>query len=372
MTERRWVVIGGGGTAGHVLPAIAVAQALVADGCPVHAIEFVGSERGLETRLVPEAGFSLTTVPGRGFTRAPSFANVKSAVSLGAGSVQGIGIVRRLRPAVVLSVGGYAAFPAVLGARLASVPLVVLESNAVPGAVNRFAARFATACAVSYDTSLPKSVLTGNPVRREILSVDRSPEGRLSARKALGLSPERHVVAAFGGSLGSRRINQATVELVNRWRGRGDIAVFHVVGSRDWLTHKDSVKAEALQYRPVEYEAHMETVYQAADVVVCRAGGTTVAELAVTGVPALFVPLPTSPGDHQSRNAAALVATGGARVVPDDACNGERLAIELELLLDDPIRLTTMSECIRSVGRPHASQAVAKLLIEKASRGWEA
>ena len=280
-----WALIAGGGTAGHTLPGIAVARALVAAGHPAESIHFVGSERGSETRLVPEAGFTLTALPGRGIQRKLTFANVGAVVGLVRAFGQALALVRRRRPSVVVALGGYASVACAMAAVLHRIPIVVAEQNAVPGAANRLVARFARASAVTFPgTDLPRAVVTGNPVRPEVLAVDRDRD-RGPARARLGLPDDRVVVVAFGGSLGARRINRAVTGVVERWAGRTDLAVRHVVGERDWddgtARGEERNGASGILYRPVRYEDDMPTTLAAADVVVARAGATTVAELAV-------------------------------------------------------------------------------------------
>lgn len=366
-----YAVIAGGGTAGHVLPGLAIARALVARGHAVDDVHLVGSERGLEATLVPEAGFPLTLLPGRGVERRVSLAAVRSVLEILVAVVRAIGVVRRLRPRVVIVLGGYASVPCTVAAVLWRVPIVVAEQNARAGAANRLAGRFAKACAVPFpDTDLPRSVVTGNPVRDEILAIDRV-AGRSAARAELGLPDDRLVLAVFSGSLGSRTINRATVGLAARWRHRTDLAVRHVVGKRDWdeITGSLPDLAEAgLVYQPVPYEDRMDLLLAAADVALCRAGGTTVAELADVGVPAVLVPLPIAPRDHQTANARPLVAAGGAILVPDDELDEDRLEAVLAPLLDDPARLAKMGVAAAGLARPDAADAVAALAEEHARR----
>nr|MDQ3570102.1 UDP-N-acetylglucosamine--N-acetylmuramyl-(pentapeptide) pyrophosphoryl-undecaprenol N-acetylglucosamine transferase [Actinomycetota bacterium] len=343
-----WAVVAGGGTAGHVLPALAAAHALVARGHSADDIRFVGSSRGLEARLVPEAGFNITLLPGRGVVRRLSPANVGAVLGLSSAVAQAVRLMARWRPAVVLAVGGYASVPCAMAAALLRVPLVLHDQNAVPGLANRLAGRFARASAVSFEgTPLPRAVVTGNPVRSEVLAVDRSPGGREAARVGLDLPRTGAVVAVFGGSLGARRINEAVAALVEDWAPRVEVTVYHVVGSRDWATRDWGARTRDARgrqpgsgsgppragYRAVQYEQRMPVLLAAADVAVCRAGGTSVAELAAVGLPAVLVPLPSAPGDHQSANAAALVRRGAAVVVPDEELGPGRLLAELEPLL---------------------------------------
>lgn len=370
--DRVWALVAGGGTAGHVLPAVAAAQALVARGRPAATIHFVGSSRGPEATLVPEAGHTITLLPGRGIARRLTPDNLGAVAGLLRAMARALVLTARRRPAVVLSVGGYASVPCAAAAVALRVPLVLHEQNAVPGLANRLAGRFARASAVSFEgTPLPRAVLTGNPVRAEVAAVDRSPAGRTAARLALGLASDAAVIAVFGGSLGARRINEATFGLVEAWNDRSGVAVCHAVGARDWAGVAGRLPAPpagGLRYEPVEYEHRMPLLYAAADIVVGRAGGTTVAELAAAGVPAVLVPLPGAPNDHQTANAMALVRAGAAVVVPDGDLTAARLKDELEALLVDPGRLAAMGEAGRRIARPDAADRVADLVERHARR----
>lgn len=367
--ERTYVLLAGGGTAGHVLPGLAVAQALEARGHDPSTIRFVGSERGLERSLVPHAGFDVTLLPGRGIQRRLTPANIVAIWGLLQAIVKGVGLVRRLRPSVVVVLGGYASVACAVGAVLWRVPIVVVEQNARAGAANRLAGRFAKVCAVPFaETDLPNAVVTGNPVRPEVLSVDRT-RGRDRARDDLGIDRRRVLVAVVTGSLGSRRVNEAVLAATVMWSGRTDLAIHHVVGSRDWdRVRRMLPTTKGLQYRAVRYEDHMATVLAAADLVIGRAGGTTVAELAEVGVAGLLVPLPGSPRDHQTANAAALVRVGGAIAVPDEELTGDRLVAEVTPLIDDPARLAAMGDAARTLAHPDAAERVADLVEEHARR----
>jgi UDP-N-acetylglucosamine--N-acetylmuramyl-(pentapeptide) pyrophosphoryl-undecaprenol N-acetylglucosamine transferase len=360
-----YALVAGGGTAGHVLPGLAVARALVARGHDPASIHFVGSERGLEASLVPAAGFGLTVLPGRGIQRRLTLQNVAAVWGLLRAVAKGIGLVRRRRPAVVLVLGGYASVACVIGAVLWRVPIVVAEQNARAGAANRLAGFFAKAAAVPFaETDLPRKVVTGNPVRAEVLAIDRVAD-RAPARAALDLPLDRTVVAVVTGSLGARKVNQAVRAAVPAWADRSDLAIRHVIGSRDF----DAMSADApelpdggLLYQQVRYEDRMDLLLAAADLLVGRAGGTTVAELAEVGLPGLLVPLPIAPRDHQTANAAALVRAGAAILVPDGELDGDRVVRELQPLLDEPERLVAMGAAARSLARPDAADRVADLV----------
>jgi UDP-N-acetylglucosamine:LPS N-acetylglucosamine transferase len=298
--------------------------------------------------------------------------NLGALAGLGVGCLRALSLVSRARPAVVVSVGGYASLPAALSAVVLGVPLVLVNVDAVPGAANRLLGRFARASAVGWEgTPLPRSVVTGTPVRPEIAAVKRSHEEQRSARTELGLPPGRLTVAAFGGSLGARRINRAVTELAGLWSERDDTSIYHVVGRRDWdeSVENEGVGGErsgegraGLCYRRVPYEDRMPLVYGAADVVVCRAGAMTVAELAVAGVPAILVPLPGAPGDHQSANARVLERVGAAVLMPDPTCDGDRLSRVLGELFGDPGRLESMGKAAGNLGRTDAADAGAAVV----------
>jgi len=368
MDERSWVVIAGGGTAGHLLPGLAVARALVARGHDASSIHFVGSDRGVEARLVPDAGFTLDELPGRGIQRRLTAANVGAAIGILRAVARASLIVRRRRPAVVVVLGGYASLGCGLGAVMSRVPLVLLEQNVRAGAVNRVLRWSAAAAAVSFDgTDLRRAVTTGNPLRPEITAAAAHPD-RDAARRALGLVTDRQVLAVFSGSLGSRRINDAARGLVERWADRSDLAVYHVIGRRDWASFRAAAPEpapEGLLYRCVEYEDRMDLLLQAADLAVSRAGGT-VAELAAFGLPAVLVPLPIAPRDHQTANAQVLVDAGAAVLVPDQECTSDRLLGEVGALLADGERLGSMSRAMAGQAHVDAADAVAALVEAQA------
>jgi UDP-N-acetylglucosamine:LPS N-acetylglucosamine transferase len=288
-------------------------------------------------------------------------------VGLVRAAVQAFGLVRRRRPSVVLALGGFASAAVSVAAVLWRVPLVVADQNARAGAANRLVGRFAAACAVPFpETDLPGAVVTGNPVREEILAV-AAERDRDGARRELGLPVDRVLLVAFAGSLGARRLNRAIEGAVGTWSDREDLAVYHVVGARDW-DDRPALEPAGLDYRAVRYESRMQLALAAADLVVCRSGGTTVAELAVIGVPSILVPLPIATRDHQTANAGPLVRAGAAVLVPDDQLDATRLVAEVDrLLAGGPSGLRGMADAARALGRPDAAHAVADL-VESAAR----
>ncbi len=365
-----WALVAGGGTAGHLLPGLSVARALVASGREPASIRFVGARRGPEAHLVPAEGFAVDLLPGRGIQRRLTMANVAAGADLFRALSQGIGIVRRYRPDVVVALGGYASFACGVGAVLARVPLVLLEQNKKAGAVNRVLRRFARASAVSFaGTDLPRATVTGNPLRPEIRAIAEHPDP-VGSRAALDLAPEATVIAVFAGSLGSRRINEAVRGLVERWGERSELVIRHVVGRGGYDAYMAGAPVPpvgGLTYQVLAYEDRMHLMLDAADVAVTRSGGS-VFELMAAGLPAVLVPLPIATRDHQMANALAVADAGGAVVVPDGELDSDRLARELDALLGEPGRLAAMSAAMRAAATVDAAEQVATL-VEEVARG---
>lgn len=352
------VLISGGGTGGHVFPAVALADELVARGYPRSSIRFVGAARGLEATAVPAAGYEVDLLPGRGLERSSSPAailrNLRTAFDTVVAFARAWALVGRLRPRIVVGVGGYASLPALIAARARRIPAVVHEADARPGLANRIAVRFGARAAVTLPgTPLPGAVVTGNPVRPAIAAVVRAP-----------VAPPR--IAVVGGSLGARSINRAVLGLYDRWRDRTDLTIHHVTGTRDYEGCRTMLAGlrtagDRLSYSLVPFEEHMEVVYSETRLVVSRSGGMT-AELTTVGMPSVLVPLPGAPGDHQAANAEALVAAGAAVVIPDPELDPARLATEVDGLLADPARLDAMGAVALALGRPDAAARFADLV----------
>jgi UDP-N-acetylglucosamine--N-acetylmuramyl-(pentapeptide) pyrophosphoryl-undecaprenol N-acetylglucosamine transferase len=360
-------MIAGGGTAGHVLPALAIAETLADQGHPPETIRLVGAQRGMETRLVPPTGFPYTFYDVVGLQRSLSWKNVRTNVvfapKLAVATIRALRLLRRLRPRVVVSIGGYASLPAVFAAVVRRVPIVVVSYDAVPGASSRVAARFAAATAVAFPhVDLPRRTMTGAPVRRSVLAVDRDRD-RDAARRLLGLPGDRFCILVVGGSLGSGVLNEVTSALVARWAARTDVAVRHIAGER-YLPGVSPGRdgRDGMLYQVIGYEEHMPQAYAAADLVVARAGASTVAELAVIGVPSILVPWPEAADDHQARNAEWLAAAGGSVVVPESRFDDAVLAAEVTRLMEDPATLAAMAVAAREAGSVHRAGALAGLI----------
>jgi undecaprenyldiphospho-muramoylpentapeptide beta-N-acetylglucosaminyltransferase len=357
--EPVFAIITGGGTGGHISPAIALGQELVRRGHRQASITFVGARGRVEAEAVPEAGFAIDLLPVRGLRFRPTVENVRVLWDALRSVVTAFGIVRRLRPRVVVGVGGYASLPCVVASRLLRIPTVIHEQNAAPGLANRIAVWLGARAAISLpDTPLRRAVLTGNPVRRELVDLRRAPA-------------EPPLVAVVGGSLGAATLNEIALGLYDRWRDRTDIAVYHVAGARNLAECTERLAAlrrpgDVLRYDLVGYEHHLDRVFARAALAVCRAGASTVAELAVAGLPAILVPLPGAPSDHQTRNAQSLAGAGAAVMVPDAEGDAARVDEIVRQVVDDRVVLEQMAERARSLGRPDAAARLADLVEEAA------
>ncbi|MFI6943322.1 UDP-N-acetylglucosamine--N-acetylmuramyl-(pentapeptide) pyrophosphoryl-undecaprenol N-acetylglucosamine transferase [Streptomyces sp. NPDC050418] len=352
------VVIGAGGTGGHIYPGLALADAL-RRAVPDAEISFVGTTRGLETRLIPGAGYRLHTVDMIPFD--PSLGArrylLPAALLRSAGQVRTI--LREQRAQVAVGMGGYPSAPVILGAKIAGLPSVIHESNAVPGRANQFAARLTPHLTVAFDRSRAHLAggawarVVGMPIAAELAGLDRTAL-RGEARRALGVPQDVRLIVFNGGSLGAARLTEAAVGLAELWRGRPDVHLLIKTGPAALEDTRRRLGASPVAHA-VPYLDRMDHAYAAADLVVCRAGSATVAELATTGVPAVLVPYPHAPGDHQTHNARVLTDAGAGLLLPDAETTAERLADLVAPLLDRPERLAAMARAADP--GPHADAA---------------
>ena len=370
---RKGIVIAGGGTGGHVFVADAVARALVDGGVEKRDLTFIGSSRGQERTLLAGSGIKLVLLPGRGIRRSfsPSAiaSNIRALGGIAVAIVSAfVGLVRH-RPAVVVSVGGYAAAPVDIAAVALRIPLVLVNVDAVPGMAHRVVGRFAAAACVAFDgTPLPRATTTGAPVREAFTEIEVDAAARRTARAALDVEVERPLVAVLTGSLGARSVNEAVLALASRWRQRS-VTLYHVTGRRDFddLSARNPIgPGDSLDYRQVPFEGEVPLLYQAADVAITRSGALTVAELAAAALPSVLVPLPGAPGDHQTLNARALVAPGGGVLLPDIELSAERLDEIIDSMLADQPALDEMRRSARSISHPDAAREVAEVVREHA------
>jgi len=356
-----FAVVTGGGTAGHVLPALSIAEALVAAGHDPGEIHYVGASRGMETQLLPDTEFAHTFFDVVGFQRSLSKRNLAFVPKMWRGRRSAIALLRELSPSVVVSVGGYASMPAVFAARRLKIPVVVVSFDRSPGLASKLSARSAVACAVAFDdTELPRATVTGAPVRQAILAVDRVAD-RPAARASLDLPDDRFVVAVMGGSLGSGVLNDAVADYLSARRDDTGLAVRQVAGDR-FVGRVERVvpEGDGVIHQLVGFEADMPAVYAAADLLVGRGGASTVHEAAVTGTPAILVPWSGAAEDHQTGNVRWLSDVGGA-VLLDESDVG-RLGEEIERLRGDRAARDALSVAATARAEANRSGALAALI----------
>ncbi|MER5561509.1 UDP-N-acetylglucosamine--N-acetylmuramyl-(pentapeptide) pyrophosphoryl-undecaprenol N-acetylglucosamine transferase [Streptomyces sp. NPDC048491] len=364
------VVIGAGGTGGHIYPGLALAEAL-RRAVPDAVISFVGTTRGLEGELIPRAGYRLHTVDMIPFDPSLGAKRYLLPAALLRSGAQCRAILKAQGAQVAVGMGGYPSAPVIVGARMAGLPSLIHESNAVPGRANQFAARLTPHIAVAFDRSRAHlaggqdALTTGMPIAAALAALDR-PALRTEARRALGVPPGARLVLVNGGSLGAARLTAAAVGLAERWRDRPDVHLLIKTGPAQ-LADTERQLSGLPGARAVPYLDRMDLAYAAADLVVCRAGSATVAELAATGVPAVLVPYPHAPGDHQTHNARVLSDAGAGLLVPDAETTAFRLAGLVEPLLADPARLAAMSGAADPGNHARAADLLAARVLELAS-----
>lgn len=364
------VIVAGGGTAGHIEPALAVADALrrLDDSIRVTAL---GTERGLETRLVPERGYPLELIPPVPLPRKPTADLLRLPGRVRASVAATRAVIDAVEADVIIGFGGYVALPAYLAAgagvlrRRRAVPVVVHEANAKAGIANKVGARRAArVLAAVPDSGLANARVVGIPVRASITGLDRAGL-RAEARAHFGLPPEGPVLLVFGGSQGARTLNEAVSGAAPQLAAAG-ISVLHAHGPKNTIEVDDS-DADAARYVAVPYLSRMDLAYAAADAVVCRSGAMTVAEVSAVGLPAFYVPLPHGNGE-QELNARPVVRKGGGRIVPDSELTPKYVIDEVIPLLMDPARLTEMGRAAAGAGHRDAAAEVARIALEVARR----
>ncbi len=371
MSRPHSVVLAGGGSAGHTSPLIATAEQL-ARMAPGVRLTAIGTARGLETRTVPAAGLPLELIPPVPMPRRPGPDLVKLPVRLARSVSAAAAILRRTQADVVLGFGGYVATPAYLAARRLRIPIVIHEQNALPGLANRLAARLTPYVATSFpDTPLPRATWIGLPLRESIVRLAESPVDerarlRTRSRSGFGLRPDLPTLLVTGGSQGAVRVNRAVRDARDRLLAAG-IQILHVLGGRN-ITDADQPvtdPATGACYRPVGFVERMEDAYAAADLVLSRAGASSVLEAALVGLPALLVPYAVGNGE-QARNATAVVRAGGARVLPDAELTGAVLLAQVPPLLADRQLWATMAAAARSVASTEAARRLARMTLDAA------
>ncbi|WP_174375384.1 undecaprenyldiphospho-muramoylpentapeptide beta-N-acetylglucosaminyltransferase [Nocardia higoensis] len=361
------VIVAGGGTAGHIEPALAVADALRRLD-PSIRVTALGTERGLETRLVPERGYPLELIPPVPLPRKPTPDLLKLPARVRASVRRTRAVIDAVEADVIIGFGGYVALPAYLAAgpgllrRRRAVPVIVHEANAKAGIANKIGARVAAkVLAAVPDSGLPGAEVVGIPVRESITALDRAGL-RGEARAHFGLPGEGPVLLVFGGSQGARSLNEAISAAAPQLAAAG-ISVLHAHGPKNTLEVAPS--AGPARYVAVPYLSRMDLAYAAADAVVCRSGAMTVAEVSAVGLPAFYVPLPHGNGE-QEFNARPIVTKGGGRIVPDQELTPKYVIDEVIPLLLDRTRLTEMGRAAAGAGHRDAADEVARIAVRAA------
>ncbi len=359
------LLVAGGGTGGHVFPGMALAEEVVTRH-PRNDAVFVGTGRGLEARVVPEAGFPIEFVDVRGLKGQGPAALLRNLARLPGALLQSLAILRRWRPDVVIGVGGYASGPVVLAAWLLRIPTAVQEQNAVAGLTNRVLGRLVRAAFTAFPEAGPdfprrKVHQLGNPIRRELLDNFMRPAAEHPAPRVLVL----------GGSQGAHALNMRVVEALPHLADlRDTLRVTHQTGARDRDAVERGYRAVGFTPDAREFIEDMSRAYAEADLVVCRAGATTLAELTVCKKPSILVPFPAAADNHQVVNARSLVEGGAAVMIEERELTGERLAAEIRALLADPARRREMARAAGRLGSPAAAREIVDVCGELARRRW--
>ncbi|WNG60214.1 undecaprenyldiphospho-muramoylpentapeptide beta-N-acetylglucosaminyltransferase [Archangium gephyra] len=355
------VLIAGGGTGGHLYPGIALAEEVVTRH-HANKVVFVGTERGLEARVVPREGYPLETIRAQGLKGKGLLGLIKGLLALPMAFIESIRILQRQKPDVVVGVGGYASGPVVLAAALMGIPTAVQEQNALPGLTNKVLGKFVRVVFTAFEDAARffpsrKVQLVGNPIRRKLM------ENFLRSRVA----HEKFSLLVFGGSLGARGINQRMIDALEHLQDIKDqLHIIHQTGKNDLETVRKGYadKGFEAQAQVVEYIEDMSSAYAKAELVVCRAGATTLSELTVAKKASILIPFPFATDNHQEVNAHALVKAGAALMFRESELTGQQLAAEIRRLKDDPEKRRQMEKKAGLLGRPEAAKELADVLVD--------
>ncbi len=353
------VLIAAGGTGGHIYPGIAVAKEILRRD-EKSEIVFVGTARGLETKIVPDNGFKLSLINSAGLKNVGLAGKLKGLFVLPQSFLEARSLIKSFQPDVVVGAGGYVSGPVLLMASLLRIPTLVMDSNALPGFTNRRLAPFVTQAALTFDEALPffgkKGIVTGNPVRREFFDIE--PKERSAKMNIL----------IFGGSQGARAINNAMADALPNLP-KDKLNITHQTGEFDFEKLRETYNRAGWENADVRpYISDMVAEFAECDLVICRAGATTCAELAAAGKAALMIPLPTAADDHQRKNAEALQSAGAARMILQKDLTGESLAQEITGLINSPETIAAMENAAKKMARKDAAEATVNI-IEKLAVG---
>ncbi|CAN5481275.1 undecaprenyldiphospho-muramoylpentapeptide beta-N-acetylglucosaminyltransferase [soil metagenome] len=356
------VLIAAGGTGGHIYPGIAVAKEIIRRDGGKSKVLFVGTARGLETKIVPENGFQLSLINSAGLKSVGFAGKIKGLIILPKSFLEARRLIKEFQPDVVVGAGGYVTGSVLLTASLMRIPTLVMDSNALPGFTNRRLAPFVTKAALSFEEAVKffgkKGVVTGNPVRREFFDIQPKARG------------EKINLLIFGGSQGARAINTAMVDALRNLQNYKDkLQITHQTGELDFETVRRSYAENDWQTADIRrYISDMVSQFAETDLIICRAGATTCAEVAAAGKAALMIPLPTAADDHQRKNAEALVNQGAARMILQKDLSRESLAKEIIDLIESPEKITAMEKAAKKLAKADAAEVTVDI-IENLAKG---
>lgn len=361
------IILSGGGTGGHIYPAVTIARELSS----LEDVEFlfVGTPNGMESRIIPKEGYKFASIPAYGLKRALTVQNIGILLKTAGSLFKARSILKQFKPDVVIGTGGYVCGPILMAAALSHIPTLIQEQNVIPGITNKILSRVVDKIALGYKEAKPrfphpeKCIYTGNPIRPDIVAAARE-----ESRKKLGIPHDTFMVLVTGGSRGARSINNAMADVHDYFRDTDNLCLYHVTGTLEYDKVLKSVHASddgrvGKAGRLIKYEYDMPSALAAADLIICRAGAISLAELAARGLPAILIPYPYAAEDHQTFNARVFVAAGAAKMIVDKYLTGKELIQDIEYLKNMPAALHTMSDAAFGLGRIHAGQDIARLAL---------
>lgn len=363
------IIMSGGGTGGHIYPAITILRAIQKQVQPCEVL-FIGTQHGLESDIIPKEGFDFRTIDVRGFERRLSFKNIQTIIKTLGSIRKSREIIRNFKPDLVIGTGGYVCGPVLLAASLMGIPTMIQEQNVIPGITNKILSRFVDKIAVGYAetvkyfTNKEKVCISGNPIRPEVVSATRE-EGIIS----LGLDPAKLTILISGGSRGARSINEAMIPVYEQFAGRKDIQLLHVTGQSEYngIVGKlkecsiDTIEAGNIIITPYLY--NMPQALAVADLAIFRAGAVGLAELTARGIPSILIPYPYAAENHQEFNARVMEQQGAAVVIRDAELTGYKLTEVMKGLVNNPEKLAKMATASKKIGCPEAAETIAKIAL---------
>ncbi len=368
------IIVSGGGTGGHIYPAITIIRNIQAKAKDAKFL-YVGTSKGLESDIVPKEGLPFTTVDIEGFERHLTLDNLRRAGRAAAGVAHAAKVVKVFHPDVVIGTGGYVCGPVLLAASLMHIPTMIQEQNVVPGITNKILSHFVSKIAVGTKEAAPhfpadKVVYTGNPIRQEVMSARRE-----DGAAAFGFDPAKKTVLVSGGSRGARAINRAMIDILKQAVDHPEVQILHVTGKNEYDDVMNRLKEAGvdltsvnhLQVRPYLY--NMPQAMAMTDLAVFRAGATGLAELTARGIPSILIPYPYAAENHQEHNARALEEAGAARMILNKDLTSKTLGAVLTELLSEDTKLAHMAGVSRSLGKPQAAAEIAELALQLAGKG---